>query len=114
MRGKYLNWTALKELKLRWKVSFKALIYRARSLDLLSAEQAKSGFTYLSRKGFTKDEELDELIPLESPVLVQRAIDLLDYATWKRALEDSGLTAQMVSQRFLLRVPASPLRLVSA
>lgn len=114
MRGKYLNWTALKELKLRWKVSFKALIYRAQSLDLLSAEQAKSGFTYLSRKGFTKDEEFDELIPLESPVLVQRAIDLLDYATWKRALEDSGLTTQMVTQQFLLRVPVSPLRLVRA
>ncbi|HCF6146664.1 XRE family transcriptional regulator [Pseudomonas aeruginosa] len=112
MRGRYLNWPALKELKLRWKVSFKALIYRARSLDLLTVEQAKSGFTYLNRKGFTKDEEFDDLIPMESPVLVQRAIDLLDYATWKRVLGDSGLTSRKVKEQFLLKVPISPLRLV--
>lgn len=112
MRGRYLNWPALKELKLRWKVSFKALIYRARSLDLLTADQAKSGFTHLNRKGFTKDEEFDDLIPMESPVLVQRAIDLLDYATWKRVLGDSGLTSRKVKEQFLLKVPVSPLRLV--
>lgn len=112
MRGRYLNWSALKELKLRWKVSFKALIYRARSLDLLTAEQAKSGFTHLSRKGFTKGEDFDELIPMEYPALVQRAIDLLDYSTWRRILGDSGLTSSLVTDRFLLKVPSSPLRLV--
>lgn len=112
MRGKYLNWPALKELKLRWKVSFKALIYRARALDLLTADQAKSGFTYLARKGFTKSEEFDELIPMESPLLVQRAIDLLDYVTWNRILADAGLTTQMVEKQFMLKVPTSPLRLV--
>ncbi|PAU88777.1 DNA-binding protein [Pseudomonas sp. WN033] len=112
MRGRYLNWSALKELKLRWKVSFKALIFRARSLDLLTAGQAKSGFTYLSRKGFTKEEEFDELIPMESPALVQRAIDLLDYSAWRRILDDSGLTRSLVTERFLLNAPSSPLRLV--
>jgi Zn-dependent peptidase ImmA (M78 family)/transcriptional regulator with XRE-family HTH domain len=112
MRGRYLNWQALKELKLRWKVSFKALIYRGRALDLLSAEQAKSGFTHLNRKGFTKVEEYDDLLPMESPMLVQRAIDLLDYGTWKKILEASGLTAEWVSRQYLLEVPSSPLRLV--
>lgn len=114
MRGRYLNWPALKEMKLRWKVSFKALIYRAQTLDLLTAEQAKSGFTYLNRKGFTKSEEFDELIPMESPALVQRAINLLDYATWRRVLKDSGLTSKMVTEQFLLDVPVSPLRLVAS
>ncbi|WP_285425356.1 XRE family transcriptional regulator [Pseudomonas sp. efr-133-TYG-103a] len=112
MRGKYLNWPALKDLKLRWKVSFKALIYRARALDLLTADQAKSGFTYLARKGFTKHEEFDELIPMESPLLVQRAIDLLDFSTWSRVLAGAGLTRQMVENQFMLKVPASPLRLI--
>lgn len=113
MRGKYLNWTALKELKLRWKVSFKALIYRARALDLLTADQAKSGFTYLARKGFTKSEEFDELIPMESPLLVQRAIDLLDYTTWNRVLAAAGLSTEMVKNQFMLNVPIAPLRLVN-
>jgi Zn-dependent peptidase ImmA (M78 family) len=112
MRGKYLNWSALKELKLRWKVSFKALIYRAQSLDLLTAEQAKSGFTYLNRKGFTKHEEFDELIPMESPMLVQRAIDLLDYSSWKRVLTASGLASDTVTMQYMIEVPVSPLRLV--
>lgn len=113
MRGRYLNWQALKELKLRWKVSFKALIYRGRALDLLTAEQAKSGFTHLSRKGFTKFEEYDDLLPLEVSMLVQRALDLLDYATWKKVLVASGLTSEWVGGRYLLNVPVSPLRLVS-
>ncbi|WP_282397116.1 XRE family transcriptional regulator [Pseudomonas sp. PS01298] len=112
MRGKYLNWSALKELKLRWKVSFKALIYRAHCLDLLTAEQAKSGFTYLNRKGFTKHEEFDELIPMESPMLVQKAINLLDYSSWKRVLASSGLTSDTVNKQYMLEVPVSPLRLV--
>ncbi|MCY1305995.1 hypothetical protein D9M70_558270 [compost metagenome] len=114
MRGRYLNWPALKELKLRWKVSFKALIYRAQTLDLLTTEQAKSGFTYLNRKGFTKNEEFDELIPMESPALVQRALNLLDYSTWRRVLKDSGLTSNMVTELYLLKVPGFPLRLVEA
>ena len=113
MRGRYLNWQALKELKLRWKVSFKALIYRGRALELLTAEQAKSGFTHLSRKGFTKFEEYDDLLPLEAPMLVQRALDLLDYATWKKVLVASGLTSEWVGGRYLLNIPVSPLRLVS-
>ncbi len=112
MRGKYLNWPALRDLKLRWKVSFKALIYRARALDLLSADQAKSGFTYLARKGYTKSEEFDDLIPMESPLLVQRAIDLLDYATWSRVLAGAGLATEMVVSQFMLKPPAPPLRLV--
>lgn len=112
MRGRYLNWHALKELKLRWKVSFKALIYRGRALDLLTAEQAKSGFTHLSRKGFTKFEEYDDLLPLEAPMLVQRALDLLDYTSWKKVLDASGLTPEWVSGRYLLNIPVSPLRLV--
>jgi len=114
MRGKYLNWPALKELKLRWRVSFKALIYRARALDLLTTDQAKSGFTYLARKGFTKQEEFDELIPMESPLLVQRAIDLLDFATWNKVLTRAGLTNEMVEKIFMLKVPIAPLRLVKS
>lgn len=112
MRGGYLSWPALKELKLRWKVSFKALIYRVRSLDLLTAEQAKSGFTHLNRKSFTKDEEFDDLIPTESPALVQRATHLLDYATWKRFFWGGRPAPKKVTGQFLFKVPASPLRLV--
>lgn len=112
MRGKYLNWPALRELKLRWKVSFKALIYRAQALGLITQEQAKSGFTFLNRKGFTRREDLDEQIEMESPRLVQRAIDLLDHASWRKTLKASGLTREMVVERFMLKPRESPLKLV--
>ena len=46
-------------------------------------------------------------------MLVQRALDLLDYATWKKVLVASGLTSEWVGGRYLLNVPVSPLRLVS-
>lgn len=111
MRGKYLNWQALGELKLRWKVSFKALIYRAQTLNLITQEQAKSGFTYLNRNGFTKHEELDNEIPMEMPALVQRAIELLDYTSWRKILQAAGLESKTVAERYLLRVPVSPLSL---
>lgn len=112
MRGRYLNWPALKEMKLRWRVSFKALIYRASKLGLLSPEQTKSGFIYLSRHGYTKTEEFDDLIPLEEPTMVQRAIDLLDYSTWKKVLENSGLTNEAITSHYLLKVPKPHLTLV--
>ncbi|GAB3373940.1 ImmA/IrrE family metallo-endopeptidase [Azotobacter armeniacus] len=113
MRGKYLNWSALGMLKLRWKVSFKALIYRAQTLGLITPEQAKSGFTFLNRKGFTRQEELDDQILMENPMLMQRAIDLLDYTTWRKTVEATGLRSNTIEQRYLLRVPISPLTLVS-
>ena len=112
MRGQYLNWTALGELKLRWKVSFKAIIYRAQTLNLITQDQARSGFTYLSRNGFTKREELDEHIEKESPSLVQQAVDLMDHASWRSILKSSGLTDALVRERFMLRVPVAPLSLV--
>lgn len=112
-RGKNLNWKALGELKLRWKVSFKALIYRAQTLDLISPDQARTGFTYLSRHGFTKHEELDDGIKMEPPMLVQRAIDLLDHATWKAMLRSTGLLPDTVTTRYLLRGPSSHLSLVT-
>lgn len=114
MRGRYLNWRALRALKLRWKVSFKALIYRAHTLDLITQDQARSGFTYLNRNGFTRHEELDEQIELESPKLVQRAIDLLDHATWRGILKAAGLEECVVTERFLLKVPTAPLVLINS
>lgn len=112
MRGRYLNWDALTTMKLRWKVSYKALIYRANILGLLSQEQAKSGFTYLSRHGFTKGEEYDDQITIEQPSMVQRAIDLLDYLTWKQILNKSGLSDRAISSRYLLNTPKPHLQIV--
>jgi Zn-dependent peptidase ImmA (M78 family) len=112
MRGSYLNWSALKELKLRWKVSFKALIYRASRLGLITPEQTKAGFIYLARHGYTKTEELDDQIPLEEPSLVQKAINIIDYITWRRILNKSALKSDFIVNRFLLKTPEPHLKVV--
>lgn len=79
---------------------------------MITLDQVRSGFTYLSRNGFTEREDLDELIEKESQNLVQKAVDLMDHATWRRILKSSGLTDDLMRVRFMLRVPVAPLALV--
>lgn len=114
MRGQYLNWDALTEMKLRWKVSYKALIYRANKLGLLTPSQAKAGFTYLARHGFTKSEKYDDLVAMEEPSLVQKAINILSYKTWQTLLDECGLSKEAIVRRYLLKPPMLPnLKIVS-
>ncbi|HPQ95630.1 MAG TPA: ImmA/IrrE family metallo-endopeptidase [Thiolinea sp.] len=112
MRGRYLSWQALGEMKVRWRVSFKALLYRAGRLGLLTPEQVKSGFVHLARHGHARHEDLDELIPAESTELVQQAIDLLDHADWQQLLDQTGLTREAVAGRYRLELPRPRLTLV--
>ncbi|HPE61007.1 MAG: ImmA/IrrE family metallo-endopeptidase [Thiothrix sp.] len=112
MRGRYLSWSALGEMKLRWRVSFKALLYRAGRLGLLTPAQVKSGFVHLARHGHARTEALDERLPPESPELVQRAFDLLDHADWQRLLEQTGLTRDVLAGRYRLELPRPRLALV--
>lgn len=60
----------LERLKVRWKVSIKAQIFKLRSLDLLSEEAAASLFKRYSAKGYTsKGEPYDNgAWPLQRPV----------------------------------------------
>ncbi|MNG05414.1 hypothetical protein D3C76_1844930 [compost metagenome] len=55
---------------------------------------------------------MDNEIPMEMPALVQRAIDLLDYAAWRKILIAAGLKSQTVAERYLLKIPTSPVSLV--
>ncbi|WP_299022195.1 XRE family transcriptional regulator [uncultured Photobacterium sp.] len=112
MRGRNFNWDALSEMKLRWGVSYKALIYRANKLGLITPEKAKSGFTYLNRSGQTKVEENDDKLSLEQPSMIQSAINMLDFYTWKTLLKASGLTEDILINRYMLSVPKAHLRSV--
>ncbi|WP_367898806.1 helix-turn-helix domain-containing protein [Leptospira sp. WS58.C1] len=65
----------LVHLKERWKVSKQAMMMRARDLGLLSESQLKYFYRLNSAKR-TK-EELDELLPLEEPLLLRKTMELL-------------------------------------
>lgn len=76
--GGRFSWRALCDLKRRWKVSIRAMIYRAHSLGLISAQQYRSANVYLNTNGYTKSEPLDDEIEMESPTIVATIFALLE------------------------------------
>ncbi|WP_340615224.1 helix-turn-helix domain-containing protein [Xenorhabdus thailandensis] len=107
MRGRYLDWNALIEFKLRWKISLKMIIYRASTLGLLTKEQARSGYIHLNTKGHTKTEPGDDVIPVEEPSLLKRSIELLDDLSWHNILMKTGVTKELVRELFSVNKPIS-------
>jgi Zn-dependent peptidase ImmA (M78 family)/transcriptional regulator with XRE-family HTH domain len=77
LRGIHLNWQGLAEMKLRWKVSKAAILYRARQLSLVTEDQYKTGFIRLSRGGEARGEREDAMIPREVPEIFSTAVDMV-------------------------------------
>ncbi|WP_140921176.1 helix-turn-helix domain-containing protein [Limnobaculum xujianqingii] len=105
IRGKQFDWNAMVEFKLRWKISLKMAIYRAASLGLLSQIQARTGYIHLNTKGYTRTEPGDERIPEEKPVLLEKAINLLDDNGWLNVLKKAGLSVELVRDLFGVHRP---------
>ncbi|WP_093064692.1 helix-turn-helix domain-containing protein [Thiothrix caldifontis] len=73
-----INWDKVYALKLRWKMSVRAIMYRAYYLGLLTAQQFRSANVYLNKSGQTKTEYFDEKIPDEHPEILSAALDILN------------------------------------
>lgn len=69
------KWIALEKLKLRWKVSLRAIIYRAHSLGMIDSRQYRAANVKLSKEGLP--EKGDEKIALEEPTLLENTFSLL-------------------------------------
>lgn len=104
LRGSYFNWEALIELKVRWGVSLKAILYRAKSLGLIDSEKAKSGYIYLSRNGYAKKERGDDLVHPEAPTLLQKAFESLTPSEMREIIVSSSLSDEFISERFGLKL----------
>lgn len=63
-----------KELKKRWKVSVQAMIYRCQDLKILNENQILYLRKQLSKLNQNKRDEIDDLLPLEMPVLFEKAL----------------------------------------
>ena len=73
--GTQINWKALSELKLRWRVSKAGMLYRARQLGLLTEDQYRRAIVgHLYSKGQRYVEDEDSLIPHEKPELLLNAL----------------------------------------
>jgi Zn-dependent peptidase ImmA (M78 family)/transcriptional regulator with XRE-family HTH domain len=73
-RSRTLNWAALFEMKLRWKVAVRALVRRAFDLGLIDAAQYRSANIQIVKTGQSKAERYDDTLPLEQPELLDAAM----------------------------------------
>lgn len=76
-RGGRYNWAKLSEFKQTWKVSKAAILYRAKSLGLLTQEQYTSGVIALRKSSESITEKEDHLISKEKPELLQACFTML-------------------------------------
>ena len=100
-RGSSINWRALYDLKLRWKMSVRALIRRGHDLKLLSPAQYRTANIHLVQAGEAKVEKYvdDGTLPVEQPELLASALGALDEAVYggRAAVGDEvGLSPPML------------------
>ncbi|WP_234893634.1 helix-turn-helix domain-containing protein [Agrobacterium vitis] len=107
-RGRLLNWQAIFNMKLRWRVSAAAIIRRAYDLNVISADQYRTGYIHLSKTGQKKMERHDDEIPAEEPELLERAMAALERAypgAVRRLVAEAGLEANMFCNLSGLKLP---------
>lgn len=81
-KGKNLDWRKLYELKLRWKVSVRAIVRRAYDLGLISSVQYRTANVYMSKRGHNRVEPYDDELPIEQPELLSAALEAVPDARW--------------------------------
>ncbi|MGW1267222.1 helix-turn-helix domain-containing protein [Streptomyces sp. NPDC002491] len=72
-----LDWPAFLRLKAKWHVSLAALLVRAKTLGVMSEHTYAQGWKALSVRGWRKTEP-GSLGNPEAPVLLQRALELME------------------------------------
>lgn len=110
-RSRMLNWTAIFEMKLRWKVSASAILRRAYDLKILSADQYRTGCIHLSKTGQRKFERFDDEIAPEMPELLPSALVALEQAypgAVRRIADDAGIEGDMFECVAGLGLPERP------
>lgn len=83
--GGRVNWGTVFQMKARWGASAQAIVYRAKSLGLIDAVEARRAFAYFSSKGWRRAEP--EEPPAEGPVLFRLAMSKLWETSRVGALE---------------------------
>ena len=78
-----LDWSQLIDLKMEWGVSLASLLYRSKTLGIISDSTYRRGFTSLnSRRGpdgaTWRVSEPGDLGPPEQPLLLRKSLELLD------------------------------------
>lgn len=64
-------------LKQRWKVSIQAMVYRCKQLGVFDEDQVTNLYKQISARGWRRREPLDDVLPLEQPRLLRRAVEMV-------------------------------------
>jgi len=91
-----LDWPTLHELKRRWGMSLKALVFQSHKLDRFGETTYKRAMKQLSVWGLPEPGPIG---PPEAPVLLPRALELLDEPDTARWLaRQTGLPIEIVAR----------------
>lgn len=108
--GSQLNWEEIFAMKLRWKVSARAIIYRAHYLRLITAQQYRGANVHLNRSGQARKEKYDDTIPLEEPEMLEQGFKLLNnelQITFSDVAHKLGVSLTTLSHITGLNVPSN-------
>ncbi|MDB5052319.1 MAG: hypothetical protein JWM44_369 [Bacilli bacterium] len=65
------------ELKKKWKVSASAMVMRSHQLKVINYNQYQYLMRQISKRGWRRNEPLDDEIPIPQPSVLKKAIDVL-------------------------------------
>ena len=88
-------------LKARWKISISAMVYRAKELNFLTDNQFLYLQKQISYKRIREKEPLDDIIPIENPLLYNSAINMIldeNVATGEDLLNMFSLPVEEINQ----------------
>ncbi|BBM03947.1 ImmA/IrrE family metallo-endopeptidase [Microbulbifer sp. GL-2] len=72
-----IDWNLIKNIKVKWGVSTRSIIYRLNQLEIINPSQYRIANIHLSKTGQTKNEWYDEDVPREQPELLPNSLKLL-------------------------------------
>lgn len=87
---------AMRIAKSRWAVSIGAMIQRCVDLEILRSQEAERLWIARAKRGWVRQEPLDDELPMEQPTLLRKAIELV-------VSEGEGTRAQILRD-----LPLSP------
>lgn len=106
-----LDWDALFTMKLRWKVSVRAIARRAFDLGLINAAQYRTANIQLVKTGQSKAERYDERVAGEEPELLRAAIRWVsnrDAIVLHHLLANLGMASELFARLTGERMPTLP------
>lgn len=65
-------------MKMRWKVSARAIVHRAYDLRIISARQFRTANIHFVKTGQAKSEKYDDELQVEQPELLNNALSVLE------------------------------------